>query len=765
MILSNKLAKGKPKKNLIPDFTSDRWFQDSTVAGGTPIFDINNPYKMQFSMTQPAQARLIWIPVELGKAYTFSFGKITGLYRLYKGKVTAHGGTVLVQDATPKPFTFVVDSAYNGFVTLRITQGIAGTFSFENLQLEEGYATTKFEPYKEVIKASRNVPKKNLVPPFSKWNRTSSFTINSDYKITGQFTAGTIRSCDITLDVEVGKTYILSGKVTPTNGRIRVGKKSDNTLIGVVGANGTPTLVFTATERQYLLSIDNNYGSPVFGGTLVFENIQLEEGKNASEFKPYELTSKKATLVPRKNLIKPFTSKEWEMNPKFKVVSGTEGTLSSTVAGWDTSKIQVPVQIGKTYTVQADIEGKFSIEVWENGRNFGSFTNNSTQSRNLTAGYSKWEVRIVRDGQAIGDFRIKNLMVSEGTTRVPFVPYEETAKKANLDVVKAPYRNYPFNFKRESIEVFEGIQYGYNNPRLKDGGVFIEEPTTNMYVVGNGNIGTGFAYTNQDGWHKVTNNTAGSGATASMGLRFVVDLSKLTNGTTYACSATVYNPNDFPVDVHQDWCDVNQNPFNVTTIQPKETRRISVVGARSQYDATYRFYDFAPQGNGNTLWVKDVQIEKKAYSTSYTLKERKYDVASANVIMDKLAGAIEVEFEWLDNPSKSQYIYDTDSGRFILYKDVMDNKLYVYIDSNSIIALPKSVLPTGKVTARVEWKNSVVTLFINGVNVGTGSYPSADFTSSRNLYIGSRFTMVEHLNNVIYSFKIEDRYGNITYEI
>ena len=436
MLLASKVA----KKNLIQNFLSTDWFADMSTGGGTMSVDPVNPHKMTLNMSVSAQGRLIWVPVEIGKTYTFSFKQITGLYRIYKRKVGNHDANmVLVQDQNagkPDTFSFTVDDTYKGFITLRLTFGSAGTFTFENLQLEVGSKTT-FEPYqlvnplasvppvatKQVKKnlipdlvsfpntndrtklvyqnenrllmnataltdyvniqfpakkgqlynfwatelnenarvAIREVkadgtktfltnltqiymshsfttsssvdkieiectvktigqcifdkiqleegskttferyqavnplatlyPKKNLLPPFSQWNKVDAYTINSDYKITGSFVSGTIKSCDYTVTVEVGKTYTLSGTVSPVSGRIRVGRKSDNGLIGVVGANGSEICTFKATENQYIVSIDNNYGTPVFGGTVIFENIQLEEGSLKTPFEIKKLSN------------------------------------------------------------------------------------------------------------------------------------------------------------------------------------------------------------------------------------------------------------------------------------------------------------------------------------------------------------------------------------------------------------------------------------------------------------------------------------------
>lgn len=107
---------------------------------------------MTLQIAYSAQGRLIHIPVETGKTYTLSMGNCGLLYRLYKRKVTTHDvSLVTLQDGNagkPNPYTFTVDSSYQGFITLRLTHSIAGSFVVENLQLEEGSTATTFEPYK-----------------------------------------------------------------------------------------------------------------------------------------------------------------------------------------------------------------------------------------------------------------------------------------------------------------------------------------------------------------------------------------------------------------------------------------------------------------------------------------------------------------------------------------------------------------------------------------------------------------------------------------
>lgn len=159
-----KPAKLLPKKNLIPDFYDSGWFDDATVSSPTVSIYSDNPYGMRMDIPFSASGRLIWIPVQSGKTYTFSFGKCTGLYRLYRRKVNNHDvNMVIVQDSVPKNnYSFTVDDTYNGFITLRLTYGAATSLWYENLQLEEGSATAFEKLSLTKLKPAILYPKKNL---------------------------------------------------------------------------------------------------------------------------------------------------------------------------------------------------------------------------------------------------------------------------------------------------------------------------------------------------------------------------------------------------------------------------------------------------------------------------------------------------------------------------------------------------------------------------------------------------------------------------
>jgi hypothetical protein len=540
-----------PQKNLIPPFTDSGWFND-----GNPTWTINanNPHAMTMTLPISANGRLIHIPVEMGKTYTFSFKTITGLYRLYKRKVLVHDtNTVLVQDSNvgkPDSYTFKVDASYQGFLTIRLTHSIAGTFTFENLQLEEGALATNFKPYTLGNKPlSRRYGRKNLLDMYdSRWtlrsgttfvNRSGSRMVwdsNADYGgvqimlndsdfVGKEITFGGKRHADTgvlfyykkpdgtpsyvglapyeqfrTITIPYGSSecrfyvqnnsgsrgtafwsedlFIYYGKdnvYTPYKEGIKdavmgfnkigdITTEIGNFIIdsGVKAPNTTAirSKDFTAVQPNTVVRVSTDRKPLTGGSTRIFEYdsqyqfirsnlsasvtthpntryvmfhaIMAGEGVNAatkfmwSNSKPAILP---ASIYPKKNLVKPFTSSDWQLHSNLTVLGGYDATLTASTAGWDASKIFVNVEVGKPHTVQAVITGGFSLEVWENGKNLGAHVKSSFQSRVTTPTYPVWEIRLVRDGQATGTMTIKDLMISQASEKGTFEPYKFNANK------------------------------------------------------------------------------------------------------------------------------------------------------------------------------------------------------------------------------------------------------------------------------------------------------------------------------------------------
>lgn len=113
--------------NLIPSFEDSRWNLHAN-------FKVLGERVGRLDATIGSTNTLIYVPVSDGKTYQFLIGQTNGLWRIYKGIWDGiSGGLRSESNMTP----FQVDSSFNGFVTLHLTSGVAGSFDFINPQLCE----------------------------------------------------------------------------------------------------------------------------------------------------------------------------------------------------------------------------------------------------------------------------------------------------------------------------------------------------------------------------------------------------------------------------------------------------------------------------------------------------------------------------------------------------------------------------------------------------------------------------------------------------
>ncbi len=88
--------------------------------------------------------------------------------------------------------------------------------------------------------------------------------------------------------------------------------------------------------------------------------------------------------------------------------------------------------------------------------------------------------------------------------------------------------------------------------------------------------------------------------------RLTLNLSDLSNSSSYTVSMLVGNDGAAVRTFTMDFCDQGQTNF---TLQPGESKRVSITASRSTYDNTYRFVDFNPlEANGSGILLGEVMI-------------------------------------------------------------------------------------------------------------------------------------------------------------
>lgn len=274
--------KVKPKKNYIDrSKLTDNAYVDYTTGN---------------ILANTSYAASDYVPVKPSTTYTASANRMLAFYDANKTYISGFQDSPYV---SPKTFT----TPYNAYY-LRISL-IKTDAAYSTYQLEEGSVATQFEPYTLVPdnKAAPVKAKKNVIPPFSDpsyssyFGNASNISVSSDglsITATAQDTTARLSISQYPISVTPGKTYTLSGIVTPNIGRIRLGRKGTNAGINSVWSTdyNVRSISFTAQDDQVLLSADNdgaNNGAALVAGTFTISNVQLEEGTIATAFEPYKL--------------------------------------------------------------------------------------------------------------------------------------------------------------------------------------------------------------------------------------------------------------------------------------------------------------------------------------------------------------------------------------------------------------------------------------------------------------------------------------------
>jgi hypothetical protein len=766
MIFNNKQARGIPKKNLVPDFNNNGWFQDATALGGVVEVDPDNPYKMKLTISAGAQGRLIWIPVKMGKTYTLSLGQCTGLYRAYSGAVRFHSDPRWLNKGVGNDsITFTVDASYGEYITLRFTAGSAGYYYFENFQLEEGNVATPFEPYKEINPVSKVVPQKNQVLPFTspKWQLHANAKAIDENTLELNATAANQFSM-VDLYLKPNTNYTIS--MGQCDGVYKINDDKAMAISSTYNQKGTVT--FNSGSSKKVTLFFHSTGA----GKFIFKKPMIEEGSVATAYEKYKEDNRKASLVPKKNLID-FSEKGMRVyggSPPSNLTWNSGRVSFNSVGNYSgiQPNLSPILEVGKAYVLSFKGHNLRLVAnygtlvgttvVYDGGRTSLKFT--PTKSTGFLA--------IENSSLTNASCWAEEVQLELGSVSTEYSRFELAPKKANNTVLKPSYKNYPFTFKRESVEVLDGVQYRMNAPRFKDGGLFIEEGVTNSIA-------------NSDKAYELKVNGSTYGQVTynhDLPKKLVVQSTDNTYTLQFEVKKLGTSSKPFtslilgakPSGDNWSWrvYDYEIKPSEIEELEDgwqRITRTFTIQGTKGEY--LQSFVKFVSELRDSDIYnlIRNVQIEEKPYRTTYTTGFRKSETAVANVTFDKYAGSIETAFNFVDIPTKSQYIFDTGVPRWILYKDAWDGKLYVYLEGNSYIVLPKSVLINGDNTALIEWRNGYSSLTLNGVKVGTGTYPSADSNVDKAVYLGSRYTGVEHLNNVIKTFTVKDRNGKVTYKI
>jgi hypothetical protein len=551
-------------------------------------------------------------------------------------------------------------------------------------QLEEGALATDFEPRKEVNKVANRVPKRNMLNPKA-WLSgrifDTAFKSQNGYRLNGD---------NLVIQSNTNGMVSQVVKVKP-NTLYTVFHDSDNDgsrgiyVYSMSGTDLTPSVkispnVFNSGNNDKVIIGMYKSTSANNLSEIEFVKPMMVEGAMKVAFEPFLFANESEKLVPKKNMLPPL--KYWARTDGNAVIlSDYEGEINpvSNYTGFKYSS-SIGIKRDTLYTISIDEITPnavcFIAYVDSTGTNRYTTVNSTSLSRTFSipaSAQSYWLEMHFQTNR--GKCRFKNFMIYEGNATQKFEPME-LIPEVKAKPVKASHKRYPFNFKRESVEVLDNVRYGYNAPRIKNEGVLIEEATTNLvpkvydgfpamrttFVNG---TETGYTmrlvYDGWDGAHLDTPTlsiTPNADYTVSYKIRVVEgdDIKIQTHFSLGASSPIGDSTNYPPISVGKEWVEV---------VITKKSASTNTTMNR------YVPYVFKEYVKGQLIEVKDWQLEQKSYNTSYTApkSERKMDyVTTPKGVIDSAGGSLELTFiptvDWKLQKANSQarYFVGTDMG-------------------------------------------------------------------------------------------------------
>ncbi|MGG1916042.1 hypothetical protein ABFY54_28995 [Priestia megaterium] len=736
MIIQNNSAKKVPKKNLF-NVDGGNW-ENRTGTGVLNLRTID-----QYFTSNPVRITAMFLNPLVEGIKTYSLSWNSAMYNIAIAEVDANG--IVVADfgwkLTPSTYTFKSNAKY---FTIVVSHKSATNISTDeakelNFQMEVGTVATAYEPYSAINKASNLIPKKNLLFPYTEWTISSNVSKVTLNPTNASFYSTQAWSGLFSLTpLEANTTYTFSFESNEftTDSLQFYARFIDDKGVQLGGAwpmhrdktFTTPagTVKAKITAEPTTLGINKQLSIP---------RIQLEKGSVATDFELYKLVNKRSKS---KNLFNPDTV------TKDKFVRYFTGELGDTTAG-NVATDFIPVLPNTLYSSPNSRNAQNAgTSFYDKNKVFIS----GVQTSSFTTPPDCFYLRTTVNSS---DIPICQIEKGSPTSYVPF----RDVKKVKPSIPKAIYRNYPFIFNRSNIEIWNGVQYGVNNPRIKNGGILLEEYVYNLLSGKTFLPNNPTTIVDKGDYYLVT-----AGSTSNFQGIYLTGIT-VKAMTTYTLSAkfeelgSAIGKLDFVIE-----------QTGGTTIRKKPVKsgdRYSMTfttGSGVTRISTCFYLSNGVIGDTFTL-SKDIQLEERSYPTTPANGFRQAENLQIPVAFDTQGGSIEIEFDYHYCDGATQYLFDTNpEERWLIYKETYDSWI-VYTNGVSRGYLSKKPIE-GRNNIKLSWTATDFTLILNGEQVA-GKAHSINGQQNR-IFLGQRYTIGSHLDDVIYSVVIKDHNGNITYQ-
>ena len=278
----------EPFSNGVPSPSPD-YPQEVEVARGKNLFDKNNINANKGVNTSTGglydsttSFATSYTEIENGdyvvNAFSSSVNRVYGaIYdknKQYLGEVSTAQGI----------YTFNINNEKAKYIRLTCLNDYLETY-----QLQKGKVFTEYEPYNSIVVKSNGKNLLDINNIYGTYGGTSSIS-NNTLNINANGTYSHVR---YKVDMIIGQTYTINANYNNQNSNyIRLQALDENlaniNYTQINNASGNIKLTFIATSEITYINIYGNATNTSLNNKVSFNNIQLEKGTIATEYKPYQ---------------------------------------------------------------------------------------------------------------------------------------------------------------------------------------------------------------------------------------------------------------------------------------------------------------------------------------------------------------------------------------------------------------------------------------------------------------------------------------------